>query len=74
MKISFLILLNKLATLVCKIFRKNGSVFPGSLVVPFDKHILKKIKYPKYVVGITGSSGKGSTTSLVAHILKSCME
>lgn len=70
MKTSFLILLNKAATLVCKIFRKNGSVFPGSLIVPFDKKILKKIKYPKYVVGVTGSSGKGSTTSLVAHILK----
>lgn len=69
MKTSFLILINKFATLVCKIFRKNGSVFPGSLVVPFDKNILKKIKYPKYVVGITGSSGKGSTTSLAAHIL-----
>lgn len=70
MKTSFLILINKLATLICKIFRKNGSVFPGSLVVPMDKHILKKIKYPKYVVGVTGSSGKGSTTSLVAHILE----
>ena len=35
-----------------------------------DKNILKKIKYPKYVIGITGSSGKGSTTSLVAHILE----
>lgn len=69
MKTSLLILLNKMVTLVCKIFRKNGSVFPGSLIVPFDKDILKKIKYPKYVIGITGSSGKGSTTSLVAHIL-----
>jgi len=70
MKTSLLILLNKMATLICRIFRKNGSVFPGSLVVPFDKNVLKKIKYPKYVIGITGSSGKGSTTSLVAHIMK----
>ncbi len=69
MKTTFCILLNKFITLICKIFKQNGSVFPGSLIVPVDKDILKKVKYPKYVVGITGSSGKGSTTSLVAHIL-----
>jgi len=70
MKTTFLIIYNRLITLVCKIFKREGSVFPGSLVRKHDKNILKKIKYPKYVIGITGSSGKGSTTSLVAHILE----
>ena len=70
MKTTILIIYNKLITLICKIFKRNGSVFPGSLVKKHDKNILKKIKYPKYVIGITGSSGKGSTTSLVAYILK----
>lgn len=70
MKTSLLILYNKLLTKICKLFRRNGSVFPGSLVNKHDKKILRKIKYPKYVIGITGSSGKGSTTSLVAHILQ----
>ena len=45
MKMTFLILLNKFASLICKIFRRNGSVFPGSLVVPFDKNILKNNFY-----------------------------
>ena len=70
MKTTLLIIYNRLITLICKIFRREGSVFPGSLVRKHDKNILKKIKYPKYVIGITGSSGKGSTTSLVAHILE----
>ena len=69
MKTSFLILLNKIITGICKIFRRNGSVFPGSIVRPFDKLILEKIKYPPYVIGVTGSSGKGSTTKLIANIL-----
>lgn len=66
---TILILFNKTITLICKLLGKNGSVFPGSIVYPKDEHILEKIKYPKYVIGISGSSGKGSTTALVANIL-----
>lgn len=63
-------MLNKSITFICKLFKFEGSVFPASIVRKFDKNILEKIKYPKYVVGVTGSSGKGSTTSMIAHILE----
>ena len=63
-------MLNKTITFICKLFKFEGSVFPASIVRKFDKNILEKIKYPKYVVGVTGSSGKGSTTSMIAHILE----
>lgn len=67
---AFLIFLNKLITKVCKIFGKNGSVYPGYIIYDiFDKKILTKIKYPKYVIAVTGSSGKGSTTDLIYKIL-----
>ena len=69
MKTTLLIIYNKLIYKICRLFKKNGSVFPGSIVKKHDKYILKKIKYPKYVIGVTGSSGKGSTTSLLAYIL-----
>ena len=57
MKTTIQILTCKLITNVCKLFKMNGKV-------------LESIKYPKYVIGVTGSSGKGSTTSMLAHILK----
>ena len=70
MKTTFLIILVKLVTFVGKLIGKNASVFPGKLAYDRDHGILKKIKYPKLVIAVTGSSGKGSTTELIAHILK----
>lgn len=71
MKLGFMIFISKLVTKICKIFGKNGSVYPGYIVYDVfkQKKILEKIKYPKYVIAITGSSGKGSTTDVVNHIL-----
>lgn len=70
MKTRLIILINKLITILAKILGKQASVFPASISLKLDKDVLNKIKYPKYVIGVTGSSGKGSTTSMIAHILK----
>ena len=71
MKLAFLVFLNKLITKVLHLLRKNGSQYPGYFIydVLKQKDVLEHIKYPKYVVAVTGSSGKGSTTNLVNHIL-----
>ena len=67
------IVVNKLITLainILKIFlKKDGSVLPGHIAHKIDADILNKLKYPKVVIGVTGSSGKGSTTRLIAKIL-----
>lgn len=71
MKLRLIIFINKLITKICKLFKKNGSVYPGYIIydVLRQKKILENIKYPKYVIAVTGSSGKGSTTELINYIL-----
>ncbi len=71
MKLGMMIIINKLVTKICKFFKKNGSVYPGYIIydVLRQKKILENVKYPQYVIAVTGSSGKGSTTELIYHIL-----
>ena len=58
----------KFILIIGKIF-KRGSSLPGKIALKIDKNLLYKLKYPNNKIIVTGSSGKGSTTKLIAQTL-----
>lgn len=73
MKTFLALLVGKLAIIGCKMLaftkKGSGSVTPGSWANKIDEHLLENIKYPRIIIAVTGSSGKGSTTAMINHIL-----
>ena len=48
----------------------RGSTFPGKLAVKLSKKTLNYFRLPELVIAVTGSAGKGSTTSLIAKVME----
>lgn len=63
--------IGKLIIKIEKLFHYNASSFPGRMVLKICPNYLRKIKYPENIIMVTGSSGKGSTVSLVKKIIES---
>jgi len=67
--IKFKILICKIAGILLKLMGR-GSNFPGVLALKLDKNILNYFKLPELVIAVTGSAGKGSTSSIIAKALE----
>jgi len=63
------IIIGKIILLFGKILNR-GSSLPGKVALSIDKNLLSKLKYPNIKIAVTGSSGKGSTSSLIANALR----
>lgn len=69
MKTFFIIVSAKLLIFVGKLLNR-GSVQAGNFAYKLDNNIFKKLKLPNKVIAVTGSSGKGSTTKLIADVYR----
>ena len=63
------VLIGKVIIILGKLL-KRGSSFPGVFILKINKKIFKYFKLPKTVIAVTGSSGKGSTSSAIASVLR----
>ncbi len=70
MRMFLAVFLCKFLSGLSKLLGHDGSVIGGYISLKVYPKVLSKIKLPKLIIGITGSSGKGSTTELVSKILE----
>lgn len=63
------LLLCKLSGFILKLLGR-GSNYPGVLALKLNKKFLNYFKMPKIVVAVTGSAGKGSTSTIIAETLR----
>ena len=59
----------KIVILIGKMVHR-GSSLPGKIALKIDKNLVKKLKTTDKIIAVTGSSGKGSTSSMIAHIFR----
>lgn len=64
------IMIGKISIFVLKLL-KRGSSTPGTIALKIDKNLMDKFTLPKTVIAVTGSSGKGSISSMLASVCRS---
>lgn len=61
------ILIGKILLVIGKLLHR-GSSLPGGIALKLNPNLMKEFVMPNTVIAVTGSSGKGSTTSMIAEI------
>jgi len=60
----------KITSLALKILGRKIPYYPGYIALRVDSKFLKNIKKPDLIIGVTGTNGKTTTTSILTEIFK----
>lgn len=71
MKKYITIILGKITIIIGKLIGR-GSSLPGDIALKLNPDIMSQFVLPKTVIAVTGSSGKGSISSMLTSIYKKC--
>lgn len=63
------LIISKFISFILKLLNR-GSNYPGVLALKLNKKIINYFKMPKIVIAVTGSAGKGSTSTIIANTLR----
>lgn len=63
------IVIVKLLTKLLKLLGHKGGTLPGKVGLLISPNILKKLKYPKDIIFVTGTNGKTSVTNMIYNVL-----
>lgn len=68
----FTLWISKIVLLLCKIFKKKGSMISGKVATNIQKDFVKHFSNVDYskTIFVTGTNGKSTTTNLIAHTIK----
>lgn len=57
------------AKMICRLFQHAGTSLPGKVALKFDPRILTKLSKDQFVIMVTGTNGKTTTTGMISRIL-----
>lgn len=69
MKFKLTILISKICLKILKLIGR-GSSLPGEIALKLNKNLMKDFKIEGKIIAVTGSSGKGSTSSMLVNTLR----
>jgi len=64
------LLIGKFTALGLKIARRRIPYYPGYMALKYDRDFIKKIGKPDIIIGVTGTNGKTTITSILTNIFK----